>query len=100
MKESFPEIQVIASGFFDDSDVKLCATRYVDHLTSLKLCNGYAFVDFQMAYVKDKLVENAEPTNFVVLLGENELPCKSLHYLFWTTYTKIWGEPMKTDLHK
>ncbi|VDP52598.1 unnamed protein product [Schistosoma curassoni] len=74
VKESFPEIQVIASGFFDDSDVKLCATRYVDHLTSLKLCNGYAFVDFQMAYVKDKLVENAEPTNFVVLLGENELP--------------------------
>ncbi|CAI2723345.1 unnamed protein product [Schistosoma spindalis] len=74
VKESFPEIQVIASGFFDDSDVKLCATRHVDHLTSLKLCNGYAFVDFQIAYVKDKLVENAESTNFVVLLEENELP--------------------------
>ncbi|CAH8476780.1 unnamed protein product [Schistosoma bovis] len=87
VKESFPEIQVIASGFFDDSDVKLCATRYVDHLTSLKLCNGYAFVDFQMAYVKDKLVENAEPTNFVVLLGENELPSTKVKC---SSFTKPW----------
>ncbi|TNN05594.1 Nicotinate-nucleotide pyrophosphorylase [carboxylating] [Schistosoma japonicum] len=71
VKESYPEIQVIASGSFDDSDVKLCATRYVDHLTSLKLCNGYAFVDFQMTYVKDS-AKNTEPTKYV-LLERNEI---------------------------
>nr|AAW26440.1 SJCHGC09401 protein [Schistosoma japonicum] len=43
---------LLPAALFDDSDVKLCATRYVDHLTSLKLCNGYAFGDFQMTYVR------------------------------------------------
>ncbi|CAH8479727.1 unnamed protein product [Heterobilharzia americana] len=73
VKGSFPKVQVIVSGFFDELDMKVCASRYVDLLTSLKLCNGYACIDYQMTYVESiSSTAELQSTNLTVIPDEGE----------------------------
>ncbi|CAH8830114.1 unnamed protein product [Trichobilharzia szidati] len=74
VKGKYPKVQVIVSGVFDESDIRLCASRHVDLLTSLKLCNGYACIDFQMTYLEGIPTKEIQPEDCAVLPDEIESP--------------------------